>query len=282
VPGASEADGPSQSDQGDVVLLLDVGADEVLQLLEQPVDQHLAVGGLAGQGGHPREPEHLPPGVVGLGQPVGVEQDRVAGGEGGLLLLVLHLGQQPKGHAGGPQLGDPALGADIGDVVAGVGVAQLPGLGVEDRVQAGHEHVRRHLVHQQVVDPGEDLAGGDQAGRLGPQDRVGGGHDQRRRDALVGHVADHDPELALGQLDEVVEVAADLTGGAVEGGELPAAQVGQLLGQELLLDQLGDPQLLLDPLTLADLGLLLADQLGDPHRRGGVAGQVVEQLAVVG
>ena len=103
-----------------------------------------------------------------------------------------------------------------------------------------------------------------------------------RGDALVGHVADDDADLAAGQLEEVVEVAADLAGRAVEGRELPAAQVGQLLGQELLLDQLGDPQLLLDPLTLADLGLLLADQLGDPHGRGGVAGQVVEQLAVVG
>ena len=33
------------------------------------------------------------------------------------------------------------------------------------------------------------------------------------RDALVGDVADHDADLVVGQLDEVVEVAADLAGG---------------------------------------------------------------------
>jgi hypothetical protein len=62
---------------------------------------------------------------------------------------------------------------------------------------------------------------------------------------------------------------------------VPAGQVGQLVGQELLLDELGDLQLLLHPLPLADLGLLLADQLGDPDGGRGVRGQVVEQLAVV-
>ena len=59
---------------------------------------------------------------------------------------------------GGPQLDDAVVGPDVGQVVAGVGEHEPPGRGVEDRVQAGHEHVGRHLGHQQLVGPGEDLA----------------------------------------------------------------------------------------------------------------------------
>src|SRR5919198_5738576 len=273
-----------QGDQGDVVLLLPVRAGELRELLQQPVDQRLAAsGGLADHGGDPREAEHLAVRAVRLGQAVGVEQDRVAGPEGGLLLLVIHAGHQAERHPGRAQLPDlPAAGRDVGHVVPGVGVAQVAAGRVEHRVQAGREHVRRHLLDQQVVDPGEDLARRHQPGRLGPQDRVGGGHDQRGRHPLVGDVPDHDAEQAVGQLDEVVEVAADLAGRPVKRGQVPAGQLGQVPRQEPLLDELGDPQLLLDALPLADLGLLLADQLGHPHRRGGVAGQVVQQLAVVG
>ena len=124
--------------------------------------------------------------------------------------------------------------------------------------------------------------GDDQPGRLGPQDAVGRRHDQRGRHALVGDVADDDPELAVGQLEEVVEVAADLAGRPVVRGDVPAGQVGQLLRQELLLDQPGDVQLLLDPLAGEGLGLLLADQLRHADGRGGVGRQVLEQPAVVG
>jgi hypothetical protein len=63
---------------------------------------------------------------------------------------------------------------------------------------------------------------------------------------------------------------------------VPAGQVGQLFGEELLLDDLGDLQLLIDPLPLAGFGLLLPDQLADPHGRGRVAGQRVEQPQVIG
>ncbi len=96
-------------------------------------------------------------------------------------------------------------------------------------------------------------------------------HDQRGRDALVGDVADHEHDPPVGQRDEVVEVSADRPGRAVERGDVP-----------LLLDDLRDLQLLLDPLPLAGFGLLLPDQLADPHRRGRVAGQRVEQPQVVG
>src|SRR5919199_1409061 len=56
-------------------------------------------------------------------------------------------------------------------------------------------------------------------------------------------------------------------GRPVVRGQLPAGELGELLGQEGLLDQPRHAQLLLDPLALPGLPLLLADQLGDPHRR---------------
>ena len=82
--------------------------------------------------------------------------------------------------------------------------------------------------------------------------------------------------------DHVVEVAADLASGPVVRRDLPVGEVGQLLGQEVLLDEPGDLELLLEALPGRRLGLLLADQLADPQRRRGLGGEVVEQLAVVG
>jgi hypothetical protein len=48
------------------------------------------------------------------------------------------------------------------------------------------------------------------------------------------------------------------------------------------LDEACDPQLLLYALALLGLLLLLANELGDLHRRCGLGGQVVEELPVVG
>ncbi len=108
------------------------------------------------------------------------------------------------------------------------------------------------------------------------------GHDQRRGDALVGHVADHDADPALAEVDEVVEVAAHDSCRAVVGRDLPLGQIGQLVRQELLLDQLGDLELLLVALALGGLGGLLADQLRDPDRGCGLRGEGGQQAAIVG
>ena len=77
----------------------------------------------------------------------------------------------------------------------------------------------------------------DQPLRGGAQHAAGRGHHQGGRDALVGDVADDEADLAVRQRDHVVEVAADLAGRPVVGGDLPAGQLGELLGQEVLLDQ---------------------------------------------
>ena len=52
------------------------------------------------------------------------------------------------------------------------------------------------------------------------------GHHHRGRHALVGDVADHDADLAVRQLDEVVEVAADLARGPVVGGDCQPGRSG--------------------------------------------------------
>lgn len=135
---------------------------------------------------------------------------------------------------------------------------------------------------QQVVHPGEHGAGQDEPGPVLAQQRVRAGHDERGRDALVRHVPADDHQAAVGQRDEVVEVPADRARRPVERLDGPAGQSGQLLRQELLLDQLRDAQLLLDAFDLAGLGLVLAHELADPQRRCGVPGQRVQQPPIVG
>ena len=191
-------------------------------------------------------------------------------------------GQEPERHPGRAQLDDPVVGADVRQVVAGVGHHDPAGLRLQDREQAGDEHPRRHLGHEQLVGPGEDHARRIASRRLGAQDGVRPGHDQRRRDALVGDVADGDPDPPAGHLDEVVEVAADGPRRAVVGGDLPLVELRQLARQELLLDEGRDAHLLLEPLAFGGLGGLLADELGDPDRRGGLGGEGRQEAAVVG
>src|SRR5215218_5237837 len=88
--------------------------------------------------------------------------------------------------------------------------------------------------------------------------------------------------MAVVELQEVVEVAAYLAGWLVVCRYIPAAELGHRLGQQGLLDQARDPELLLNALALLGLLLLLADELGDLHRRCCLGGQVVEELPVVG
>ena len=66
---------------------------------------------------------------------------------------------------------------------------------------------------------------------------------------LVRHVTHHEAEVAVVELQEVVEVAAHLASWLVVSRKLVAWQVGHMFGQEGLLDQARDPELLLDALA---------------------------------
>ena len=89
------------------------------------------------------------------------------------------------------------------------------------------------------------------------------------------------PTRPVRQLDEVVEIAADHAGRPVVRGDLPTRQVGELLGQVVLLDQRRDSQLLLDSLPGPHLGLLPPHELADPDRRRRLGRELVEELPVV-
>ncbi len=150
--------------------------------------------------------------------------------------------------------------------------------GSTTRVEAGDEHLLGDVRAEQVVDALEHLAGRDDPRPGGAQHAPRGRHHHRGGDALVGHVADDDGDLPVGQLEEVVEVAADLAGRLVVRGDLPAGQVGQLAREEVLLDQRRDLELLLDPLARPRLRRLLAARArrpgapARPARRGRRAG----------
>jgi hypothetical protein len=56
-----------------------------------------------------------------------------------------------------------------------------PGRGLQDAVEAGDEHVGRHVGDELVVDPLETAPGSTSRCATGPQDAAGGGHHQRGR-----------------------------------------------------------------------------------------------------
>ena len=134
---------------------------------------------------------------------------------------------------------------------------------------------------EEVVHPLKHRARLHQPRSLAAKHAPGRRHHQRGGHPVPGDVADDEPDLAVGQRDEVVEVSADLRGGAVERRDLPARQVRQRLREELLLDELRDAELLLDALARSDLGLLLAHELRDTDGRRGLRGELLEEPAVI-
>jgi hypothetical protein len=190
-------------------------------------------------------------------------------------------GEQPERHPACLQFVDAVDRPPVRQVVTRIRVRHVPGWRVEHRIQTRDEHLRRHLRAELVVDDREHFAGRSDALRDRADDAPRRSHHQRGRNALVGDVPDHDAEATAVELDEVVEVAADFAGRAVERLRRPSGERRRLFWQEVLLDQTRDPQLLLVALTRADLGLLLADELRDPKGRRRLRCEVVQELAVV-
>ena len=87
--------------------------------------------------------------------------------------------------------------------------------------------------------------------------------------------------MVLIELQEVVEVPSYLPSWLVVSSKLVASHIRHMFGQEGLLDEAGNPELLLYALPLLSLLLLLANELGYLHSRGRLGCQVVQQLPVV-
>src|SRR5918992_4204780 len=92
----------------------------------------------------PREAEHLTFRVMCLYYSVAVEQCCLPNIEHGLLLLVAHARHESQGHPPRSQfLAIATLAAQVGEIVARVGVYKTAALGVEDAIEAGDKHVGR-------------------------------------------------------------------------------------------------------------------------------------------
>ena len=91
-------------------------------------------------------------------------------------------------------------------------------------------------------------------------------HHARRLDPVAGHVTDHERDAAVGKLDHVVPVTTGrraLLGRHVPGREAHPDEVREPLGEQCLLERVGDPVL---TLQLASLGDVL-DRPDHPHHR---------------
>src|SRR5215211_2332623 len=142
----------------------------------------------------PREAEHLALGVMGLYQPVGVEEGRLAAFQDYLLLLITHTGHKPQGHAPSPQFVCAALSAQVGQVVASVGVEESTAFWLEDGIEAGYEHVERDIRVKYLVGFRQRLSGHDTPSLGdGPKNASRAGHHQGCRHALAGGIPHYDP-----------------------------------------------------------------------------------------
>ena len=258
-----------------------LGAGEALQLREEAVDQvtRCGIGDVLDE---PGRPEHLALGSMGLGDAVAVEQQALSRAHHRLVLLVLHPGKEAERHPLRAQLHRSVGGACVRQVVTRVRIAHVTVGRIDHEVEAGDEHLLGDVGAEEVVDPLEHLARRDDPLARGAQEAPRGGHHHRGRDALVGDVADDHRDLPVGQLEEVVEVAADLACGLVVRRHFPAGQIGQHAREEVLLDQRRDLQLLLDPLPRSRLCRLLLHELRDLECGGGLRCEPVEEALVVG
>ena len=70
-------------------------------------------------------------------------------------------------------------------------------------------------------------------------EQLRGRHQKRGGHAVAGDVADDDDDAAVGQLEPVVEVAADVAGGLVDGGDVDSRAATFVFGQPVELDCAG-------------------------------------------
>src|SRR5215210_8601797 len=207
--------------------------------------------------------EHLAVRVVGLHEPLAVEQNAVPLSQKVTALFVAHAGHQAQGHSPRSELSCMFTTPQVRQVMPSVGVTEASALWIQESVEASDKHIGGDTDRQRLVDPPEYLARRVRSLGDGAQHAAGRGHNQGCRHAFARSIAHHEAEVAVFQLEEVVEVAPDLACGLVVGRYLPALEGGYLLRERGLLDAPRHQQLLLDLLALANL--LLQALLGQPQ-----------------
>src|SRR5215207_1020193 len=110
----------------------------------------------------------------------------------------------------------------------------------------------RPSLWSRILSPGiigllEYRAGRHEPRCVTSKDAVGRGHNERSGDALVSDVAGDERDLAVGQREEIVEIAADRARRPVVSCEAPSRKCRQLLREELLLNHPCGAQLLCLP-----------------------------------
>src|SRR5215213_2751608 len=97
--------GTLERKEGDIVLLLPAFSNEGVELPQEKVPQRSLLSSvLCDERPKPREAEHLALRIVGLYQPVAVEEGAIVPLQYYLFLLITHSRHKSKGHTPGPQL----------------------------------------------------------------------------------------------------------------------------------------------------------------------------------
>lgn len=115
------------------------------------------------------------------------------------------------------------------------------GRGVVQRVQKRHVRLLAHGADD-VVEVAHDLVGRQFEVGQGVHGRAQAAHRRRLRQAVAHDVADDQGDLAAGQRDDVVPVAAHvhaLAGRQIAGGSRARGQVGQVPGEQAALELAG-------------------------------------------
>ena len=147
--------------------------------------------------------------------------------------------------------------------MAAVGVLQRAKGRIDTGVEDGDEVCRTRDLFEDAVEVLDDGRGAGEFVSANAEDYGEGRHEERGGGSFTGDVCDDDVDDVVGDLEEVVVVAAEKAGCLHGGGEFDAGDDGWL-GQDLALDLRGEGEVALVIVALlADVGGHLAALRGD-------------------
>ena len=193
--------------------------------------------------------EELALGILGLGDAVGEQDEDVARFEVDRAFAVGHAREGPERRRAHVEPFDPAVRtAQQRWIVSGVAVDQASFFGVESGQEGRREALGVGALVERRVDRFHDRARiGDVAHERADR-RLQVAREQRGRQSLARHVGDHQATAAV-QFDEIVVVARNLGGRAVEGGDVEAGRRRRVRRKQPLLDRTRDREFLFEPLS---------------------------------